>query len=142
MARLMSELHRRDQEQARDGEADRGSTAHHQAAAPTAARRDGAASIGEELWDHQLKVVRSSARYRVVCAGRRAGKTRTFGDALAPWTAFAQPRAKARIVSGRRCSEQAHVCRHRPDGDVVLAASRIGGRRDQVPADADELLDH
>jgi hypothetical protein len=66
------------------------------------ARRDPAifakVLIGEELWDHQLEVVRSSARYRVVCAGRRAGKTRVFG-VLSLFTAFAQPRAKVLIVS-------------------------------------------
>lgn len=35
--------------------------------------------IGQPLWPHQVEVVRSSARYRVLCAGRRAGKTRVFG---------------------------------------------------------------
>lgn len=35
--------------------------------------------IGQPLWPHQVEVVRSTARYRVICAGRRAGKTRVFG---------------------------------------------------------------
>jgi hypothetical protein len=35
--------------------------------------------IGQPLWPHQEEVVRSTARYRVICAGRRAGKTRVFG---------------------------------------------------------------
>jgi phage FluMu gp28-like protein len=66
------------------------------------ARRDPAvfarALIGEELWEHQRAVVESPARYRVICAGRRAGKTRTFGvEAL--HQAFARPGSKTLIIS-------------------------------------------
>ncbi|MFQ1002616.1 terminase large subunit domain-containing protein [Modestobacter sp. SSW1-42] len=32
--------------------------------------------LGEPLWPHQLAFARSSARYRVVCAGRQVGKSR------------------------------------------------------------------
>ncbi len=54
--------------------------------------------VGEPLWPHQLEVVASSARYRVLCAGRRAGKTRVFG-VLALHQAFAVPRSRVLIVS-------------------------------------------
>lgn len=54
--------------------------------------------IGQPLWDHQIEVVRSAARYRVICAGRRAGKTRVFG-VLSLHQAFSVPRSKVLIVS-------------------------------------------
>jgi hypothetical protein len=34
------------------------------------------ALVGEPLWAHQFEVVRSAARYRVICAGRQVGKSR------------------------------------------------------------------
>lgn len=34
--------------------------------------------LGQPLWDHQLELVRSPARYRVVCAGRQVGKSRAL----------------------------------------------------------------
>ena len=54
--------------------------------------------IGQPLWPHQVEVARSSARYRVLCAGRRAGKSRVYG-ALALHEAFSRPGAKVLIVS-------------------------------------------
>jgi hypothetical protein len=54
--------------------------------------------IGRPLWDHQAEVVRSPARYRVLCAGRRAGKSHVFG-VLALHQAFAVPGSKVLIVS-------------------------------------------
>ena len=36
------------------------------------------ALVGEPLWDHQLEVLRSGARHRVLCSGRQAGKSRTL----------------------------------------------------------------
>ncbi|PKW25407.1 terminase large subunit domain-containing protein [Phycicoccus duodecadis] len=66
------------------------------------ARRDpvvfAALLLGDPLWDHQVEVVRSSARYRVLCAGRRSGKTRVFG-VLSLHRAFAVPRSRVLIVS-------------------------------------------
>jgi len=50
------------------------------------------------LWDHQVEVARSEALYRVLCAGRRSGKTRTFG-VLALHRAFSVPGSKVLIVS-------------------------------------------
>ena len=54
--------------------------------------------IGQPLWPHQVEVVRSTARYRVLCAGRRSGKTRVFG-VLALHGAFSRPGFKVLIVS-------------------------------------------
>ena len=72
-----------------------------------AARRDPVVfadvMLGQPLWPHQVEVVRSPARYRVLCAGRRAGKTRVFG-VLALWTMFRQPGAKVLIVSAGETS--------------------------------------
>lgn len=71
------------------------------------ARRDPAyfaeVILGEPLWPHQREVVASAARYRVLCAGRRAGKTRVFG-VLALWTMFRQPGARVLLVSAGRTS--------------------------------------
>ncbi|MDX6307185.1 MAG: hypothetical protein QOI06_231 [Nocardioidaceae bacterium] len=74
------------------------------------ARRDPAffaeALIGHPLWAHQLEVVESPARYRVIAAGRRAGKTRVFG-VLSLHKAFSQARSKVLIVSaGDRASKR------------------------------------
>lgn len=52
----------------------------------------------EPLWPHQLEVARSSARYRVICAGRRSGKTRLFG-VLALHQTFSVSGSRVLIVS-------------------------------------------
>jgi len=66
------------------------------------ARRDPAVFaellVGQPLWPHQLEVVASPARYKAICAGRRAGKSRIFGT-LALHQAFAVPMSKTLIVS-------------------------------------------
>lgn len=54
---------------------------------------------GAPLWDHQLEVARSTARVRTICAGRRAGKSRTVAiDAL--YTAYSNENYKVLILSG------------------------------------------
>jgi len=66
------------------------------------ARRDPAVFadllVGRPLWAHQLDVVASPARYRVICAGRRSGKSIVFG-VIALHHAFAVPGSKVLIVS-------------------------------------------
>lgn len=66
------------------------------------ARRDPAVFaevlIGQPLWDHQREVVESEAKYSVICAGRRAGKTHVFG-VMALHRAFSQSGSKVLIVS-------------------------------------------
>lgn len=67
-----------------------------------AARRDAAVFaellLGVPLWDHQVDVVRSPARYRVVCAGRQVGKSRLLA-VMALHRAFAVPGSMVLIVS-------------------------------------------
>ena len=53
---------------------------------------------GAELWDHQAEVAMSDARYRVILAGRRAGKSRILA-VLALWAAFRKRGASVVIVS-------------------------------------------
>lgn len=59
--------------------------------------------LHEPLWEHQHDVVQSLARYRVLCAGRRAGKTRVFG-VLALHRMFAVPGTRVLMVSAGRTS--------------------------------------
>jgi hypothetical protein len=54
--------------------------------------------VGAPLWEHQMEVVRSSARYRVLCAGRQVGKSRLFAI-LALHQAFAVPNSTVLLVS-------------------------------------------
>jgi hypothetical protein len=54
--------------------------------------------VGAPLWGHQLEVVRSTARYRVLCAGRQVGKSRLFAI-LALHQAFAVPNSTVLLVS-------------------------------------------
>lgn len=53
---------------------------------------------GQALWPHQVEVAASDARYRVILAGRRAGKSRLLA-VLALWTAFRKPKQSVVIVS-------------------------------------------
>lgn len=53
---------------------------------------------GAELWSHQAEVAVSDARYRVILAGRRAGKSRILA-VLALHAAFRKPGASVVIVS-------------------------------------------
>jgi hypothetical protein len=54
--------------------------------------------LNEELWDHQLEVVRSRARYRVICAGRQVGKSRLLA-VLALHQAFSKAGSLTLLVS-------------------------------------------
>lgn len=56
------------------------------------------ALVGQELWDHQLSVARSEARYRVICAGRQVGKSRLLA-VLALWYGFRKPGQLILLVS-------------------------------------------
>lgn len=52
----------------------------------------------EPLWPHQVEVALSPARYRVLCAGRQAGKSRLLA-VLALHKAYTQPGSRTLIVS-------------------------------------------
>lgn len=52
----------------------------------------------EPLWDHQRSVAASPARYRVICAGRQAGKSRALA-VLALHQAFSVPGSRTLVVS-------------------------------------------
>lgn len=56
------------------------------------------AVCGAPLWPHQLEVATSPARYRVICAGRQSGKSRTLAT-IGLHAAFAKPRSLTLIVS-------------------------------------------
>ena len=56
------------------------------------------AVCGAPLWDHQAEVAESGARYRVILAGRRAGKSRLLA-VLALHAAFRKPGTTVVIVS-------------------------------------------
>jgi hypothetical protein len=60
---------------------------------------------GAPLWDHQIAVVRSRARYRVLCAGRQAGKSRLFA-VLALHKAFSKPGSVILIISAGETAAQ------------------------------------
>ncbi|MGH3276591.1 MAG: terminase large subunit domain-containing protein, partial [Streptosporangiaceae bacterium] len=53
---------------------------------------------GEPLWPHQEVVACSAARYRVLCAGRQAGKSRLLA-VLALHEAFTVPGSRTLVVS-------------------------------------------
>jgi hypothetical protein len=54
--------------------------------------------IGEPLWPHQLELVRSTARFRCVCAGRQVGKTRALA-VIALHEAFSRPDFRVLVIS-------------------------------------------
>src|ERR1700722_5530375 len=53
---------------------------------------------GSPLWDHQGAVARSQARYRVICSGRQAGKSRLLA-VLALHQGFTKPGSLTLVVS-------------------------------------------
>lgn len=64
--------------------------------------------LREPLWEHQRAVVTSPARYRVLNAGRRSGKTRTFG-VLALHRMYSVPGTRVLMVSsGRTAVTRSH----------------------------------
>lgn len=77
--------------------------------------------LGEPLWPHQEAVVSSQARYRILNAGRRAGKTRVFG-VLILWLMFSRPGARVLMVSAGRTSV---VRSHREV--AAMAIRSVGG---------------
>lgn len=102
--------------------------------------------VGAPLWEHQLQVVRSAARYRVLCAGRQVGKSRLFAI-LALHQAFAVPNSTVLLVSAgdtaskRLLEEVASLALASPflSGSIVEDTSKMfvlsnGSRILSVPA--------
>ncbi|MGV9868095.1 terminase large subunit domain-containing protein [Rhodococcus koreensis] len=54
--------------------------------------------VGQPLWDHQCALADSPARYRVVCAGRQVGKSRSLAI-LALHRAFTQANSLVLLIS-------------------------------------------
>lgn len=63
------------------------------------------ALVGHALWPHQLDVARSSARYRIICAGRQVGKSRLLAI-LSLHQAFVKAGALVLIVSAGEVAAQ------------------------------------
>lgn len=81
----------------------------------------------EALWPHQVELARSDARIKVVCSGRRAGKTRTLAiEAL--HVAFARADARVLVVSAGEDSakELLAECSMLANGSPLLAGSILG----------------
>jgi AAA domain len=53
---------------------------------------------GSPLWNHQQEILASPARYRVICAGRQSGKSRTLAIA-ALHQAYTKPGSRVLVVS-------------------------------------------
>lgn len=79
--------------------------------------------LGEPLWPHQVEVVRSPARYRVLCSGRRSGKTRVFGI-LALHRMFAVPGSRVLMVSAGETSVKRT---HREIAGMAMASRLTAG---------------
>lgn len=54
--------------------------------------------LGQPLWEHQADFARSTARYRVMCAGRQVGKSRTLA-VTALYEAFTRRNVTVLLVS-------------------------------------------
>ncbi|MFF0243964.1 terminase large subunit domain-containing protein [Streptosporangium sandarakinum] len=61
--------------------------------------------VGHALWPHQLEVARSTARYRVICAGRQVGKSRLLAI-LSLHEAFVKAGALVLIISAGEVAAQ------------------------------------
>lgn len=83
------------------------------------------AVVGAPLWPHQVEVVRSNARIRIICSGRQAGKSRTLA-LLALHAAFVQSNALVLVLSAGEeaakdlLSEIALLC-----GSALLAGAVV-----------------
>lgn len=107
--------------------------------------------LGAPLWPHQLEVVRSPARYRVICAGRQVGKSRLLA-VLALHQAFSRPGSLTLLVSAgdtaskRLLADIASLAQASPllAGSVVDETSQVvtlsnGSTIRSVPASAAQI---
>lgn len=112
--------------------------------------RFGKMLCGAPLWDHQVAVAKSRARYRIICSGRQAGKSRALA-VLALQRAFSQPGAVVLIVSAgetaaRRLLAEVATLAKSPmlsasvldDNQTVLVLSN-GSRVMSVPASQKQI---
>lgn len=89
--------------------------------------------LGQPLWDHQLELARSPARYRVVCAGRQCGKSTSLA-VLSLHHAATHKNALVLIVSAgetaskRLLDEVASLAL----GSKLLAASVLDAQKSQL----------
>ncbi|WIB68075.1 terminase family protein [Curtobacterium sp. MCBD17_035] len=61
--------------------------------------------LGRPLWPHQLEVARSSARYRVICAGRQVGKSSVLAT-IALFEAFTRRNILVMLISAGEAASQ------------------------------------
>lgn len=78
--------------------------------------------VGKPLWPHQVEVARSEARYRIICAGRRAGKSALYA-VLGLHQAFSVPGSKVLIVSAGELAAK----RLFAEVALMARAPRLGG---------------
>lgn len=105
---------------------------------------------GAPLWDHQVAVARSAARYRIICAGRQVGKSRLLA-VLSLHQAFSKPGSLTLIVSAgedaakrllRECAELAGVAVLAPsvtDDQAALIMLSNGSQIKSVPASQKQI---
>lgn len=89
--------------------------------------------LGQPLWAHQVQVCQSESRYRVLCAGRRAGKTRVFG-VLALWTMFRRPGTRVLVVSA------GEIAVKRTHAEISAMANAVPGSASSVVTDSAHTL--
>lgn len=82
--------------------------------------------LGRPLWDYQLSIARSSARYRVVCAGRQVGKSVTL-SAVALFEASTRANILVLIVSAGETAAMRLLeeCSSLASGSLALAGSVV-----------------
>lgn len=89
--------------------------------------------LGQPLWDHQIEISRSRARYRVITSGRQSGKSRELAvEALTE--AISKPGAFVLLISaGEEASKRLLA-------DCSGMANRADGLRPLIVEDSKSLL--
>jgi hypothetical protein len=89
--------------------------------------------LGMPLWPHQLEVVRSRARMRVICSGRQAGKSSVLA-VLGLHKAFAAPGSFVLIVSAgeQAAKDLLGVCSRLALGSPLLSGSVVDDSKSEL----------
>ncbi len=89
--------------------------------------------LGVPLWPHQLAVVRSRARMRVICSGRQAGKS-TVLSVAAVHTAFARPGSTVLLISAGEVAARdlLSVCSRLVSGSPLLSGSVVDDSKSEI----------
>lgn len=89
--------------------------------------------LGRALWDHQLELLRSTARYRIICAGRQSGKSSSLVTAALHRAVTRRNQLVLLVSAGEIASRRLlEDCAHIAESSPLMRGSTLDVSRSEL----------